>query len=85
MKTQYNYFHFDLASVPVVKKDTQTWFCISNKYEYFLGVIKWFPKWRQYCFFPEEETVFSIGCMNDIVDFINQLNEERKSNETKTG
>lgn len=43
-----------------------------------LGEIKWFPNWRQYCFFPEDDCVFSKGCMNDINNFIEQLQNLRK-------
>lgn len=43
-----------------------------------LGIIKWFSSWRQYCFFPTEETVFSQGCMKEIQDFIQNLKKERK-------
>lgn len=43
-----------------------------------LGIIKWFSSWRQYCFFPSEETIFSYGCMNEVIDFIQELMKERK-------
>lgn len=76
MKTKYKYFYFELARPIDLKKKTQTWFCVSNHNDC-LGIVKWFPRWRQYCFFPEEETVFSTGCLNDAVDFIKQLNERR--------
>lgn len=35
-----------------------------------LGVIKWFSHWRQYCFFPETNTVFNCVCLFDIIKFI---------------
>lgn len=38
-----------------------------------LGLIKWNPAWRQYCFFPESDCIFSTGCMNDIIKFIDKL------------
>lgn len=37
-----------------------------------LGVIQWFGRWRQYCFFPEGETVWSKGCLEDINKFIEE-------------
>lgn len=42
-----------------------------------IGWIKWHPSWRQYCFFPEPDCVFSVGCLNDIVSFIQNENEKR--------
>ena len=38
-----------------------------------LGIIKWYPNWRQYSFFPEPETIFSKGCLADINSFIEHL------------
>ena len=33
--------------------------------ETLLGVIKWFGAWRQYCFFPEENTLYNNECLKD--------------------
>jgi hypothetical protein len=48
----------------------------------FLGEIRWFVRWRQYAFFPEN-SVFEKQCLQDIVDFLKELAEERKINKTK--
>lgn len=37
-----------------------------------LGVIKWYPNWRKYCFHPEINTLFDAQCMGNI-----QLHLER--------
>ncbi len=44
----------------------------------FLGTVKWWGAWRQYCFFPDPDTLYSDGCLQAIVDFIKQLMGERK-------
>ena len=38
-----------------------------------LGIIKWYPRWRQYAFFPEANTIFNIECLNDIILFTRGL------------
>ncbi len=43
-----------------------------------LGVIKWYGAWRQYAFFPEANTLYSAGCLQDIQDHIKFLMERRK-------
>ncbi len=43
-----------------------------------LGEIRWFGRWRQYCFYPATETIFNAGCMETIVARINDLMERRK-------
>lgn len=73
MNTEYKYFYFELMTALGSDKK-QSWFCISKGGRFPLGVVKWFSDWKQFCFFPEEETVFSVGCLNDVIDFINQLN-----------
>ncbi len=44
-----------------------------------IGIIKWYAPWRRYCYFPEKDTVYSSGCLDDINDFIQQLMKEHKS------
>lgn len=42
-----------------------------------LGVIKWYCPWRQYCFFPISDTIWNIGCLNEIINFIKELKKLR--------
>ena len=35
-----------------------------------LGMVKWYGPWRQYCFFPEPDTVFNKGCLTIIMGFM---------------
>ena len=44
-----------------------------------LGTIKWFGRWRQYCFFPKPDTVWSDGCIADLMTVLTKLAAERKS------
>jgi hypothetical protein len=39
-----------------------------------LGLIKWNGAWRQYCFFPDLETLWSSGCLQGIIDFLTEIN-----------
>ena len=43
-----------------------------------LGIIKWYPAWRHYCFFPEPDTLHSDRCLLRIGIFIEKLNDEHK-------
>lgn len=38
-----------------------------------LGIIKWHGPWRQYVFFAAPSTLYSRGCLRDIIDFIESL------------
>ena len=76
IQTQYEYVNFVKLEMKMPRK-TDVWYCRTNSFG-ILGKVKWYATWRQYCFFPEERTVFSKGCMEDIGDFTRQLMEARK-------
>ena len=44
----------------------------------FIGEIKWYGPWRQYCFFPDMDTVWNPKCLDDVNAVIRELMEERK-------
>ena len=43
-----------------------------------IGEIRWFGKWRQYCFYPSENTIWNTTCMEDVQTVIKELMNERK-------
>lgn len=62
------------------KKKTNVWNIISKSSGESLGNIKWFPRWRQYTFFPHSDTVWNKDCLNDIMDVLSSLMKQRKEN-----
>lgn len=66
------------------KPKTKVFEVISKCTNDIIGIIKWYPAWRHYCFFPtiDFETVHSDRCLLSISQFITKLNEEHK-NENK--
>jgi hypothetical protein len=38
-----------------------------------LGIIKWYVRWRQYAFFPENGTLFNVECLDDIQSYMKEL------------
>ena len=46
-----------------------------------LGLIKWYGPWRQYAFYPESDTLFNTGCLEEIRIHIKKMMEGRR--ETK--
>ncbi len=66
------YIEFDIIAE---KPKTMVWAVRNISSQVIIGYIKWYPAWRQYCFFPEADTIFSVGCLNDINKFIiNKMN-----------
>ena len=76
MKTEYQYIKFECYDST---KKTTKWYIKNIHSDSILGKIKWFSAWRQYCFFTNSGCIFNDGCMRDILDFIAQLEKERKN------
>lgn len=57
---------------------TLVWDVRSVRASALLGRIKWFGRWRQYCFFPEGDTIFNRGCLDDIASFISEQMQWRE-------
>jgi len=76
MRTKYKYIQFCRAR----KQNPKTWiYIVRANYDYaLLGIIKWFARWRQYGFYPEQGTVFEKTCLKDITEFCIELNERQR-------
>lgn len=71
------YIHFNKLNN--TGKKTEMYEILSISRDALLGYIKWYGPWRQYCFFPECDTIFNKGCLNTINEFINKLMQERNN------
>ncbi len=74
MRTEYKHIHFEEIDAPGRK--TRIFDC-RNHDDLLLGEVAWLTRWRQYCFSPAEDTVFSRSCLEDIKCFMQQLMDER--------
>ena len=69
------YLYFQVARS--AKAKTYHVYVYSKNSEILLGTVKWFGRWRQYAFFPEQETVFNTNCLEDIRKCIAALRSDR--------
>ena len=44
-----------------------------------IGAIRWYAPWRQFCFFPTADTVWSAGCLADLQDALRKADARRKA------
>lgn len=77
MKTEYEYIKFVKQHTP--RRKTGMYVC-KTKDNFRLGIVKWYSPWRRYCYFPTAcgNSIYSEGCLKDIIDFIKQLMDLRK-------
>lgn len=60
------------------KQKTSIWRVESNNGEQ-LGLIRWYPQWRQYCFFNNTDNmIYAQSCLKDIANFIKEQMDKRK-------
>ena len=55
----------------------------NNDSSHIIGTISWYSTWRQYCFFPEADTVWSAGCLEEVDAFLAVLARRRRERITK--
>lgn len=77
MMTEYVKFEVDKEYSLLHK--TKKYRIISMNSGETLGIIKWFPNWRKYVFFPESRTIFDNKCLNEITQYLETLMTERNS------
>lgn len=60
-------------------------FAIKSNTGDLIGHVQWSGEWKQYCFYPSSPTIWDRRCLNEVIEFINLLMEERiQRNEKQT-
>lgn len=60
-------------------RKTKIYNVVSKGERVILGHIYWYSRWRQYCFFPQSDCVWSHDCLQDLSIFIKELMDERRA------
>lgn len=76
LKTDYKFIRFSKIAD---KAKTAVWSCTGAQTRDELGIVQWFAAWRRYCYFPAKQTVYDANCLQDITEFVNQVNAEHKA------
>lgn len=75
--SETRYLRF-MRETPPAGRKTPIVVVLSRSGGYALGQIRWYSAWRQFCFYPQPGCVFNTECMQDILDKIAELHEERR-------
>lgn len=51
-------------------RKTAWWHVRNRSRDAYLGTVRWHGAWRQFCFFPEDHTLYNPECLRDIADFV---------------
>ncbi len=63
MDAEYEFIVFRLLERKAKKS---IWACLNKNSETPLGEVRWYGAWRQYCYFPTTQAIYSAGCLADI-------------------
>lgn len=61
-----------------VSGKTDLWSVLTIEDRIFVGVIRWWGKWRKYVFVPQPNTLFEQVCLRDIADFCERVTREKR-------
>lgn len=70
------FIYVEKVELPKRKTPIYKLFSMSN-HDIKLGEIKWFGAWRQYCFYPEGNTIFDRKCLTYINNFLEEVNKKK--------
>lgn len=74
-----SYLTFNLVPVvvngEVVQRKTNVW-SVDSTSRVYLGLVKWYPSWWCYCFFPTEGALFNSSCLFDVAQFCKTRTDE---------
>jgi hypothetical protein len=77
------WIRFDEQVMPASRK-TKVFTVFNKQYGTNLGTIAWHTPFRKYSFFPNANMAFEATCMQDILEFMQKLMEERVLNKIRT-
>lgn len=63
------------------KPKTEVYSVLTRSHDELIGEMRYFAKWRQYCFFPIKDTVYSKECLGDLLLFIQDVLEREGKKE----
>jgi len=73
-----DYKYISISALPMKPGRKTLDFVLMNKSQALpLGIIKWYGAWRQFCFYPDAGTVWSISCLMEVNGFLRELKNER--------
>ena len=72
------YKYIEIKREEIKKRITPIYHVVNKSGQYDIAQIKWYARWQRYCLFPESDTIWSVECLIDIVDFMRQRRVERR-------
>lgn len=74
-------YHLYFRRKPKPKGKKTNIYIVEKDHEYGLrlGEVRWHGAFRQYCFYPEKDSMFSKGCLELINNFLDKKNKRHRN------
>ena len=69
--------YFTVQDITPAGNRTAVWRVVANSDGAVLGHLRWFGRWRQFTFHPAPNTVFSVGCLFDLISQLGAMDAAR--------
>jgi hypothetical protein len=63
---------------PSPGRKTKVFYVVAVQGEHPIGIVKFYPAWRKFCFFPDDGTTFDCDCLFTIAQFCEQQTRAHK-------
>ena len=79
-KFVYNGEYFSILEVPQENKKTNIYYIYPDSdTDILYGRIKWYNRWRKYCFYTEDNIIWDSKCLTELINFLDKLNKDYKN------
>lgn len=79
-KFVYNGKYFSILEVPQENKKTDIYYIYPDSdTDILYGRIKWYNRWRKYCFYAEDNIIWDSKCLTELINFLDKLNKDHKN------
>lgn len=79
-KFVYNGEYFSILEVPQENKKTDIYYIYPDSdTDILYGRIKWYNRWRKYCFYAEDNIIWDSKCLTELINFLDKLNKDYKN------
>ena len=88
MELQCNWVVYQSEYIEIIKEEfvnrkTPIYHINSKHSQDEIGVVKWYGAWRKYCFFPNGDTIWDMKCLQQVCDWLLEVNTPIKNRTTK--
>ena len=76
----YQGTHFIIIKYEQQNKKTDIYYIYPDSdTDILYGRIKWYNRWRKYCFQAEDNIIWDSKCLTELINFLDKLNKDYKN------